>query len=204
VAKAELPFEQRLLASGRGARVLGHDDIGPEIPRSVSIGLVPAAQLVAIGGDAVLIISLERRWRVHTRTEARAALSARVVREALGPGAASRLAPRRRFPCARPRPDVANADLPLEHRVFARGRGARVLAHKEIGLEAPNSDVSIGLMPVVRLTAGADRHCQWQCCSADRRAPVLPSAGARFESQLRACEANMYIQMHKLNHASGV
>jgi hypothetical protein len=45
-AKTELPFEHRDLASGRGARVLGHDDIGLETPRSVSIGLVPAAQLV--------------------------------------------------------------------------------------------------------------------------------------------------------------
>jgi hypothetical protein len=63
VAKAELPFEHRLLARGRGARVLRRDEIGLETPRSGLIGLVPAAQLV--GGVAVGAV--ETVAHAHTR-----------------------------------------------------------------------------------------------------------------------------------------
>ena len=47
-----------------------------------------------------------RRRRVRTHAEARAALPARVAREALGRSIASGTTSRR-FPCARPQPDVA-------------------------------------------------------------------------------------------------
>ena len=63
--KAELPFEHRVLASGRGARVLRHDEIGLETPRSGLIGLVPAAQLV--GEVAVGAVETAACTRVHTR-----------------------------------------------------------------------------------------------------------------------------------------
>ena len=44
-AKAELPFEHRILARGHGAHVLEHDGIDVEITSLVLIGLVPAARL---------------------------------------------------------------------------------------------------------------------------------------------------------------
>ena len=62
-AKAELPFEHRILARGHGARVLEHDRIGVKITSLVLIGLVPAARLT--GGVAVG--AAEAAARAHTR-----------------------------------------------------------------------------------------------------------------------------------------
>ena len=59
MAKAELPFEHRVLARSRGVRVLAYDEIGLAAPRPVSIALVPAV----LGGVAVL--ELRRRVRVQ-------------------------------------------------------------------------------------------------------------------------------------------
>ena len=63
-AKAELPFEHRILARGHGLRVLEHDGIDVEITSLVLIGLVPAARLT--GGVAVCAAEAAG-GRAHTR-----------------------------------------------------------------------------------------------------------------------------------------
>ena len=64
--------------------MLENDEIGLETPRSVSIGLVLAARLA--GGVAVVAVEA---CAALTHTDARAALSVRVAREALARGVAS-------------------------------------------------------------------------------------------------------------------
>ena len=62
-AKAELPFEHRILARGHGARELEHDGIDVEITSLVLIGLVPAARLAG----RVVVGAAEAAARAHTR-----------------------------------------------------------------------------------------------------------------------------------------
>ena len=88
-AKAELPFEHRVLAHSRGVRVLAHDEIGLEAPRPVSVALVPAAQLLGRcrwrgrdGGVYACAHTLKRTLRCQRQWRAGRW------------GAASRLAPR--------------------------------------------------------------------------------------------------------------
>jgi len=63
---------------------------------------------------------------------------------------------------------AAKVELALEHRNLARGRGARVLEHDEIGLETPRL-VSIGCVPAARLAGGVAVGAGEACARAHTR-----------------------------------